>query len=84
MDDRPHNRGSQTSGNVRSRLVAVPVRPSAIWQNQNMRNDRLREAMDRAAVSVDQLAEAVEVDPKSVWRWTNKGERFNACGRSRT
>jgi len=37
------------------------------------RNDRLRNAMDQAGVSADRLAEAVEVDPKSVWRWTNKG-----------
>jgi len=38
-----------------------------------MRNDRLREAMDQAGLSTDRLAEEVEVDPKSVWRWTNKG-----------
>ena len=38
-----------------------------------VRNDRLRKAMDEAGVSPDRLAEAVEVDPKSVWRWTNKG-----------
>lgn len=43
------------------------------WQNQTVRNNRLREAMDNAGVSRDQLAEAVDVDPKSVWRWTNKG-----------
>ena len=29
--------------------------------------------MAQAGVSADRLAEAVEVDPKSVWRWTNKG-----------
>ena len=29
--------------------------------------------MEEAGVSADRLAEAVEVDPKSVWRWTNKG-----------
>jgi len=38
-----------------------------------VRNDRLRQEMDRAGVSADQLAELVDVDPKSVWRWTNKG-----------
>jgi hypothetical protein len=54
-------------------LVAFAVHPGITWQNQNMRNDRLREAMDQAGVSADRLAEAVEVDPKSVWRWTNKG-----------
>ena len=32
-----------------------------------------REAMERAGVTRDQLAEAMGVDPKSVWRWTNKG-----------
>ncbi len=37
------------------------------------RNDRLRQAMEKAGISADRLAEAVEVDPKSVWRWTNKG-----------
>ncbi|MEZ5175157.1 MAG: XRE family transcriptional regulator [Acidimicrobiia bacterium] len=37
------------------------------------RNDRLREVMVQAGVSADRLAEAVGVDPKSVWRWTNKG-----------
>ena len=37
------------------------------------RNDRLRQAMESAEISADRLAEAVEVDPKSVWRWTNKG-----------
>jgi hypothetical protein len=29
--------------------------------------------MDQAGITADRLAEAVEVDPKSVWRWTNKG-----------
>lgn len=29
--------------------------------------------MGRAGMSSDHLAEAVEVDPKSVWRWLNKG-----------
>ena len=43
------------------------------WQNQGVRNDQLRNAMDEAGISPDRLAEAVEVDPKSVWRWTNKG-----------
>ena len=38
-----------------------------------MRNDRLREAMAAAGLSDDALAQAVEVDPKSVWRWLNKG-----------
>jgi transcriptional regulator with XRE-family HTH domain len=37
------------------------------------RNDRLREVMERAGISADHLAESVGVDPKSVWRWTNKG-----------
>ena len=37
------------------------------------RNERLRQAMQKAAISADRLAEVVEVDPKSVWRWTNKG-----------
>jgi len=37
------------------------------------RNDRLRQAMESAGISADRLAEVVEVDPKSVWRWTNKG-----------
>ncbi|MBT8165016.1 MAG: helix-turn-helix domain-containing protein [Acidimicrobiia bacterium] len=43
------------------------------WQNRDVRNERLREAMDRAGVSTDRLAEAVGVDPKSVWRWTSQG-----------
>lgn len=38
-----------------------------------MRNERLKDAMARAGVSLDRLAEAVEVDPKTVWRWTNNG-----------
>lgn len=42
-------------------------------ENHYVSNDRLREAMDRAGVTRDQLAEAMGVDPKSVWRWTNKG-----------
>jgi hypothetical protein len=29
--------------------------------------------MEHAGISADRLAEAVGVDPKSVWRWTNKG-----------
>jgi hypothetical protein len=29
--------------------------------------------MDDAGLAADQLAEAVEVDPKSVWRWTHQG-----------
>ena len=37
------------------------------------RNDRLRQAMESAGISADRLAEVVAVDPKSVWRWTNKG-----------
>lgn len=37
------------------------------------RNDQLRQVMEQAGVSADRLAEAVGVDPKSVWRWTNKG-----------
>ncbi len=37
------------------------------------RNDRLRQAMERAEISANRLAEVVDVDPKTVWRWTNKG-----------
>lgn len=29
--------------------------------------------MTRAGISVDRLAELVQVDPKTVWRWANKG-----------
>ncbi len=29
--------------------------------------------MTQSGLSTDRLAEAVEVDPKTVWRWTNKG-----------
>lgn len=46
---------------------------SLCCQNQTVSNKRLREAMDRAGFSRDRLAEAVGVEPKSVWRWTNKG-----------
>ena len=38
-----------------------------------MRNERLRAAITAAGLSTEGLAEAVEVDPKSVWRWLNKG-----------
>jgi len=38
-----------------------------------VRNERLRDAMAQAGVSTDALAAAIGVDPKSVWRWTNKG-----------
>ena len=37
------------------------------------RNDRLRQAMESAGISANRLAEVVDVDPKTVWRWTNKG-----------
>src|SRR5689334_15544193 len=51
----------------------VRSRPGRVRQNHGMRNDRLREAMTAAGLSQDGLAEAVGVDPKSVWRWMNKG-----------
>ncbi len=52
---------------------ASRVREDVGCQNRGVRNDRLREAMEHAGVTADHLAEVVGVDPKSVWRWTNKG-----------
>lgn len=49
------------------------VCPRCVRQNWEMRNERLSDAMTRAAISADQLAEAVEVDPKTVWRWASNG-----------
>ncbi|HKY49100.1 MAG TPA: XRE family transcriptional regulator [Acidimicrobiia bacterium] len=38
-----------------------------------MRNERLRAAITAGGLTTEGLAEAVQVDPKSVWRWLNKG-----------
>jgi hypothetical protein len=68
-----HHRATQTSlGRPRGiPNVRQDVRIGAVASGRP--NQRLRDAMDAAAIGVDQLAEATGFDPKSVYRWVRHG-----------
>lgn len=48
-----------------------------------MANERLRDAIDSAGVTLEQLSEKVEVDPKTIERWISKGRLPHRVNRQR-